>query len=720
MGKNRLLLSSNPKSPLGLHMKNIVEPSEMKTELGVRPSRWIVCLLLSIFFSSGVYAQDKFGERPLGSGLGDLNLLEDDSPVYELAGEFTLVQGSREGTLSITMDLKDGWHVYPQQKVDGQLPTEIIVATNKSFEVLGPFTPDRQPKSGTNELGQPKLDFEKQVIWSAPIRLADEADPQEVEIAVQLKGQVCSTSCLELAGDDAKVVARFASYTQPPTDYQGTYGTIAGQLNRTTVQPGESMTLKLSAKMVPDWHIYGYERFKQEGTTPQPTIILFTKTCGFEISHPEPSSEPIRGETGLASEGPYYYHEEEVDWKIGITVPEEIESGRYQLQGKMLFMFCTDASCDRPIGLDFTVPINVGVDTDETVQQVAFTENDTDRDQVDAMSKKFWANVDRNSEATAAAIPPIKLLSYLGIAFLAGLILNAMPCVLPVIGLKVMSFVQQAGENRGRILLLNVIFSLGLLTVFWILATLAAFFGFGWGDWLTKSMTGSIIITSVVFAFGLSMLGVWELPIPGLSGSSSVSKKSEEEGLSGAFFLGILTTVLATPCTGPLLIPAVTVTAGQPPWVAYLIFTTIGLGMAMPYLLVGLFPSLVGWLPRPGAWMNTFKQITGFILMATVVFLMSSFAGEPRSEYLVSMLTLLLAIAFGCWWIGRTSLAAEASDQLRAWAVAGVLIALGGWLGFTWFGPPKYELEWQQFSQATLDNLTEQEKLVFIDFTGPG
>ena len=139
-----------------------------------------------------------------------------------------------------------------------------------------------------------------------------------------------------------------------------------------------------------------------------------------------------------------------------------------------------------------------------------------------------------------------------------------MPCVLPVIGLKIMSFVQQAGEARGKILTLNLFFSLGLLTVFWILATLSAFFGFGWGDWLTESMTGSIIITAVLFAFGLSMLGVWELPVPGMSGSSSLSKASEEEGPLGAFFLGILTTILATPCTGPMLIPAITFTSGQP------------------------------------------------------------------------------------------------------------------------------------------------------------
>ena len=255
--------------------------------------------------------------------------------------------------------------------------------------------------------------------------------------------------------------------------------------------------------------------------------------------------------------------------------------------------------------------------------------------------------------------------------------------------------------------------------MFLVLATLSAFFDFGWGDWLTKSMTGSIIITGVVFAFGLSMLGVWEIPIPGMSGSSSISQKSEEDGLLGAFLLGILTTILATPCTGPMLVPAITFTVGQPPWLVYLIFTTIGLGMAMPYLLVGVFPSLISWLPRPGAWMTTFKQITGFILMATVVFLMTSFSEEPRSGYLVAMLSLLLCIAVACWWIGRTSIAAEPSEQVKAWGTGLAVVAIGSFLAFNYFVPSQYKLDWQQYSKAALGELLDENRLVFIDFTGP-
>ncbi len=205
------------------------------------------------------------------------------------------------------------------------------------------------------------------------------------------------------------------------------------------------------------------------------------------------------------------------------------------------------------------------------------------------------------------------LATVLGLAFLAGLILNVMPCVLPVIGLKIMSFVQQAGGSRREILSLNLWFSLGLLTVFWILAGAAAFANRSWAEHF-GSVAFMVSMIGIVFAFGLSFLGVWEIPIPGFVGSSAVQSAAEREGAIGAFSKGVLSTVLATPCAGPLMVPAVSWAIVQPTWLTFLAFTCIGLGMAAPYLLIGAFPRLIGFLPKPGPWMETFKQLMGFLL----------------------------------------------------------------------------------------------------------
>jgi thiol:disulfide interchange protein DsbD len=117
--------------------------------------------------------------------------------------------------------------------------------------------------------------------------------------------------------------------------------------------------------------------------------------------------------------------------------------------------------------------------------------------------------------------------------------------------------------------------------------------------------------------------------------------------------------------------------------------------------------------------MGTFKQVAGFILMATVIFLLHSFGQDPRNVYLVAMLSLLLSIAIGCWWIGRTSLAAELPEKFKAWGLGLGIIVAGAVLSFTFLGPPRYELNWQEFSKARLGELRAASRIVFIDFTGP-
>ncbi|MEM9411840.1 MAG: cytochrome c biogenesis protein CcdA, partial [Planctomycetota bacterium] len=649
----------------------------------------------------------------------------DDSPEFVFSGHYTIDQGKKTGSLNVVLDIKKDWHGYSQKQLSGQEPTVLDVQPSKEFKVTGPFAPDKQPKKKKIDLGNGNQgdveEFEGRVTWTAPIEVGEGVDPTNLVINVNASGQVCKVSCIPFFGDRAKVAARFSHFRQSVDAFYSDHATLTGVLSHQAIKPGEKTKLQFEANINPGWHIYKLEEFQREGTTAQPTILYFTKTSGFKIGEPQPSKEAIKhkADSKDESEGSgIYFYKDKVQWDLEIEVPTETKEGNYFLEGKLLFQVCSDDHCDPPTSLDFKVPVKVAASSSAQEVPVEFSINNGDREQLMAASKSFWEE-QRLESGIAPAIPLSELAAYLMLAFGAGLILNAMPCVLPVIGLKVMSFVQQAGEQRGRIFLLNLVFSFGLLVVFWILATLSAFFGFGWGDWLTKSLTGAIVMTAVVFAFGLSMLGVWEIPIPGLSGSSSISKKSEEEGLLGAFFLGILTTILATPCTGPMLIPALAVTAGQPPWVAYLIFTTIGLGMALPYLLVGIFPSLISWLPRPGAWMNTFKQITGFVLMATVVFMMSSFSSEPRNEYLVAMMSLLLSIAFGCWWIGQTSLAAESWQQLRAWGAGVAIILVGGLVSFTYFGPTPYELDWQQFSKNRLEELIDEDRLVFIDFTGP-
>ena len=232
------------------------------------------------------------------------------------------------------------------------------------------------------------------------------------------------------------------------------------------------------------------------------------------------------------------------------------------------------------------------------------------------------------------------------LAFVGGFVLNFMPCVLPVIGLKIMAFVQQAGENRSRILMLNIWYCLGMLSIFWLLATLASAASLGlsqeslgWGEQFNYDGF-TIPLLCVVFVMGLSFSGRLGDPHPRPGRFGACGRAGSKGGCGGAFSKGVMTTILATPCSGPGLATALTWSATKPPHLVYLVFTFMGLGMALPYLVIGAFPQLIRFIPKPGAWMDTFKQLMGFVLMATVVYMFTML----QPERVIPTLALIFAL----------------------------------------------------------------------------
>lgn len=321
------------------------------------------------------------------------------------------------------------------------------------------------------------------------------------------------------------------------------------------------------------------------------------------------------------------------------------------------------------------------------------------------------------SESDESSLPLM-----IGAALLAGFILNFMPCVLPVIGLKLLSFLEQGAGNPRRVLALNLWYSIGIISVFWVLAGIAIAvqaglgraFGltqFGWGQQFSYDGF-NIALVSIVFVMALSFLGVWEIPIPGFAGSRNAQGLAQKEGAIGAFAKGVVTTVLATPCSGPFLGTAVGFALKSPPMMTFTIFTVMGVGMAAPYILVGFRPNLMRFLPKPGPWMDTFKQMMGFVLIATVLWLML-----PIDAPLVRpTLVLLAGLSAGCWWIGRTPGYAELGEKLKAWGQATAFTAIVGWLAFAMpqFTDP---LPWQEFTMAKFVGDVNSGKTVMVEFT---
>lgn len=245
----------------------------------------------------------------------------------------------------------------------------------------------------------------------------------------------------------------------------------------------------------------------------------------------------------------------------------------------------------------------------------------------------------------------------LGYAFLGGLILNVMPCVLPVIALKILGFVNQAGEDRRRILRLGWVYTLGVLASFAALAGLViglqgAGRQAGWGIQFGNPyfLIGMTILVTLI---ALNLFGVFEVTLGGRT-MDSAAQWASRPGAAGAFFSGLLTTVLATSCTAPFLGVAVGFAFVQPPWVVVLVLLTVGLGLAFPYLLLSWQPGWLRWLPRPGPWMEHFKVAMGFPMLGAAVWLLSLVEAHygDRTWWLAWFLVLLGVAAwfFGTFW----------------------------------------------------------------------
>jgi thiol:disulfide interchange protein len=299
-----------------------------------------------------------------------------------------------------------------------------------------------------------------------------------------------------------------------------------------------------------------------------------------------------------------------------------------------------------------------------------------------------------------------------------GLILNLMPCVLPVLGLKLMSFAQQSGKARAEVFRMNLWYCAGLYAVFFALATasVAANLGLGsdnlaWGEQFTSTRF-NVTMIAIVFAFALSFLGTWELPIPGFIGEKAGHVQSQE-GPLGAFLKGVLSTVLATPCSGPFLGPVFGFTLAQPTPVTYAVFGAIATGMALPYLLVGMFPGLVKFLPKPGAWMETLKEVLGFVMLGTVVFL---FTFLDHNAFIPTF-AFLVGIWAACWWVGRAQERTAGPISFGRWVQAATLATVVGTAAFAFLGPVKSLLPWEPFSRARLAELRQSGATVLVDFS---
>ena len=337
-------------------------------------------------------------------------------------------------------------------------------------------------------------------------------------------------------------------------------------------------------------------------------------------------------------------------------------------------------------------------------------------------------------DAAPAAPPAQSLWKMLIYAFIGGLILNLMPCVLPVIALKILGFVSEAKSEPRHIRAMGLVYAAGVLISFLALAAIvigvkAAGHQSGWGMQFGNPIF-LVSLTVLVTLVALNLFGVFEVTIGGraMDAAGTLASKS---GAAGAFFNGVLATALATPCTAPFLSIALGFAFAQSAAFIVLIFLAVGAGLAAPYVVLSWNPAWLKFLPRPGAWMEKFKIGMGFPMLATTAWLFNLASGSYGKNVLWLGL-FLVVVAFAAWIFGEFF---QRGRKRRGLALAITLVLLIGGYAYALEGQLRWRevvaestatgslkespegIDWQAWSPAAVAQARSEGRPVIVDFT---
>ncbi len=302
----------------------------------------------------------------------------------------------------------------------------------------------------------------------------------------------------------------------------------------------------------------------------------------------------------------------------------------------------------------------------------------------------------------------------IALALLAGFILNFMPCVLPVLGIKILSFSEGKAGTKATAIRNSFAFSLGMFIVFMALATLAAFAGMSWGEQF-QNPTFIVIMIALMFLFGLGMFDLFIILVP--NKIAEMDQKQDSHSFMGNLAKGVFATLLATPCSGPFLGATLAWTVTQPKLTIYAVFLALGIGMASPYILLASSRRLSRMIPKPGAWMEDFKHVLGFFLFGFAVYLM---IGLPHDLVVPTIAFLTFLAGAVILYTRLAPFGSPISKKLIAILATGSILVGGYFVAFSTVreAVSKERISsWQPFKEQLLIEAHEKKQTVIVDFT---
>jgi thiol:disulfide interchange protein len=469
--------------------------------------------------------------------------------------------------------------------------------------------------------------------------------------------------------------------------------TVEIRADRTAYEPGATVRLATRVKIEDHWHVNSH--------TPTYDWLIPTELAlemPLAASAPALTYPPHRMVKFEFTDEPIAVYDGTVTIVAELELGSDVAAGSYEIAGGLRYQACDDRQCLPPVTTAATATVVVGGGGE-------------------AANLEWFAGGAGPAGGTPIAsgpgTAPAGLVGMLLLAVFGGFILNAMPCVLPVLSLKVFGLVKSAGEGRSQLVFATLATTAGILLSFWTLALVAvlasrAGAAVGWGVQFQQPAFVAFLAVVVVL-FSLNMWGLFEIPLP--QSLARVAGSGPRQGLAGHFASGLFATLMATPCSAPFLGTAVGFALGREPLVIFAVFTAVGLGLALPYLVLAAVPASVGWLPKPGPWMVTLRQVMGFLLAAAAVWLFYVLAAQIAPERLAFVQLALLALAFFAWLHHRSQ------GRSGRFAVAGMLLASIAGVALAVPGGDGDRIDWTAFDEGQAMALAAAGRPVFVDFT---
>ena len=609
---------------------------------------------------------------------------DDPSPHSEatLLSEVGSIAPGEPFTVALRLEMEEGWHSYWKNPGDSGEATSIDWALPAGFEagaIHWPY-PHRIPFGPMTSYG-----YSDEVVLPVTIRPPDTLTTgRTVTLGGQASWLICAEICLPAEEEIQRTVSVASASALGPNAEA-----IAAARSKqpTTVDDWTVQAARSSGS-------YTLALTPPEGHRPDLEGAYFFPAEKEVLYHAAPQSLSEAGPTSLLALQQSSYDQSAADSLRGVLVAPE------------------GTSWD-PDGDVRALRVDVAVDS--TLEEVASL-----------------------AAASTGGGGGLSLPWALAFAFAGGLLLNLMPCVFPVISVKILGFADQAGEDDATIRRHGTLFGAGVLVSMWVLAgallaVRAAGSQVGWGFQL-QSPTFVALMALLFFGIGLNLLGIFEVGTRLMSLGGRLQTQTADDGSLGAFLTGVLATVVATPCTAPFMGAALGVALTLSTAGALLIFTALGAGMAAPYVGLSMAPRLLDRLPKPGPWMETLKQFFAFPMFATSIWLVWVFGQQAGNGGVAMLLFGLLLLGMAGWIVHRwsapslsrtvTILTRGAVTVMIVGAVAAGVIGAGygtsaaastdGSSASTSEGASG---AWTAFSPEKVESLRAEGRPVFVDFT---